>query len=345
MAILIDVEYLKQREALLPYEDARFSSLMASVPDYYPTQNDYTLYGSFLRALAEELARLEYMYSYDIVSRNPSYLTPPDMRRRWADPLFIDKSYPTSTQMDVEYRNMLAALLLAYPEGSKLTTLEAIIQAYTGTNVVVQELYKLIGNGVYTESDHNVISVIIDVSMDPNPLEGTQSTSYISNLSVDLYSALDLAKPAHIGMDFTLTFGVGEDLSSLTHGIIDTFSYILDRSDGIPLPDVFTVSPFEDPDSPHTELSAYGKLVGDYFAPTITEDQYTALMSDDFRAEYTENGQGGYSLLPGAEQDVIVLDVNNNPTGVISRARGVLAPQMNTSWEIKGEEVTIHILS
>jgi hypothetical protein len=345
--VLPDLLYAKSAEQLQMYTDARYSSLRAGVPDYYPTQVDYTIYGSNLRAVAMELARIEYMYSYDLVSIQPQFLTPPDIKRRWADPLFINSSFPAPGQSDISYRNMLVALLAAYPMGATVDAIEAVILAYTGQKVEVIEFFKQVGNGIVTEAQGNTLGVTLDASAatGTTPFSAIQAASALATLSQDLYGAIDLAKPAHIGLDFAITFGDGETLASLILGIEDSVEFLFTGTELAPLPPVFTLSPFTLPTSPDTTLSAFGKLVGEFFTQNITAAQFAALMSADFQAEYEENADGTFSLLPTADQDVILLDADNNPTGAISRARGVLAPQLSKSWEIKGDSVVFLRLS
>lgn len=258
MAVSPDRLYEKQREQLLPYEDARFAALTAGVPDYYgPQPTDYTLYGSLLRAVAMELARLDYDYSYDIVSLEPQYLTPPDVKRRWAAPLFLGKSYPNPSQFDIDFRNTVVGLLQAYPGGSTLETLEAIVEALTGQSVPVLELYKLIGNGIYNDSDRNTLAITMDVSAltGTNPLAGMVAADKLATLAQSLSTAIDLAKPAHVGFNFTMTFGSGEDFSSRIHGITDQLTLIYNGVEAAPLPQVFTEAPQEDATSPDSTLA------------------------------------------------------------------------------------------
>ena len=345
--VLPDLFYQKSREQLLQYEDARYASLRSGVPDYYPTQNDYTIYGSLLRAVAMELARIEYMYSYDLVDIQPQFLTPPDIKRRWTAPLFINSSYPSPAQSDVAYRAMLVALLKAYPQGATVDAIQDVITAYTGQTVEVIEFYKLIGDGVHTDAQRNTLGVTLDASTTTGttPFSAIQSAAALATLSQNLYGAIDLAKPAHVGLDFAITFGEGEVLTSMILGIEDTLEILLDQSEPAPLPEVFTVAPFTLATSPDTTLSAFGKQVGEFFAETISAAQFAALMSADFQAEYAVNPDGSYSLIPTADQDIILLDSSGNPTGSISRARGVLAPQLDLAWEIKSDELVIFRMS
>src|SRR5208282_3567472 len=163
MAINPDILYLRSREDLLPYEDSRLNSLIQALANYYTTRNDQSLWGNILRSLAMELAKLEYDYAYDLVNKQSQYLTPPDIRRRWADPLFVSRNYPTSLQFDLDYRTMLVDLLLAYKKGATTSAIHDVILAYTGKDIVVEELYKEIGNGIYDRSDGNAITVAVNV--------------------------------------------------------------------------------------------------------------------------------------------------------------------------------------
>ena len=53
------------------------------------------------------------------------------------------------------------------------------------------------------------------------------------------------------------------------------------------------------------------------------------------------NADGTYTLNPACVNDVILEDANGNPTGAVSKAQGVLAHQHITTWEIKGDSLTI----
>jgi hypothetical protein len=344
MAINPDLLYDKTREQLIQYEDAHFAALMASIPDCYTSQSDSTLWGSILRILAEELARLEYDYAYDIVGINPAYLTPPDLKRRWAAPLQINKSYPESSQFDLDYKALIVALLAAYPEGCTLDAIGKVITAYTGETVVVQELYKLIGNGLYDDSDRNTIKVSLNTTS-VQPLSQLASANLLQTLAQNLYSAIDLAKPAHIGLDYSLTFGTAENMATLIASWTDKLKIVFHGVEPAPLPPIFTLAPMEDPTSPDTRLTAYGKQVASYLTSPITAAQYAALMSDAFRAEYIVNPDGTYSINPTSANDVVILDASGNPTGEVSTAVGVLAPQLERVWTMKSDTVKIYRLT
>src|SRR5277367_6516968 len=211
-----DLLYLRSREDLLRYEDARFNSLIQAVADFYSTRNDQSIWGNFLRALAIELAKLDYDYSYDLVNKDPSLLTPPDIRRRWAAPLYVSSNWPAPGQFDTQYKEMLVQLIDAYRMGTTVEAIQDVIEAYTGINIQVIELYKLIGNGIYDESDRNAISVSVQVGgAGSNPLTTVTSLSQLQLIVQSLYNAIALAKPAHVGLEFTTIFGEGETLDCI----------------------------------------------------------------------------------------------------------------------------------
>jgi hypothetical protein len=150
-----------------------------------------------------------------------------------------------------------------------------------------------------------------------------------------------LAKPAHIGLDYAIVFGSTEDMQARVRAITDVYSPAFEAEEAPDVDDIFTQAPFLDPSSPDTRLSAYGKVVGEYFEQIITASQYSNLASDDFRAEYRSRGDGNYELISDRVWDVILVDANGNPTGEISRARAILAPNLVKSWEIKGDTLEI----
>jgi hypothetical protein len=211
-----DLLYVRSRVDLLKYEDARFNALIQGVADFYSTRNDQSIWGNFLRALAIELSKLDYDYSYDLVNKDPSLLTPPDIRRRWASPLFISSNWPSTHQFDFPYKQMLVELLTAYRMGTTVAAIRGVIFAYTGININVVELYKEIGNGIFDQSDRNAISVSVQVGgIGSNPLNTVTSLSQLQIIIQSLYNAIALAKPAHVGLEFTTIFGEAEDLDCI----------------------------------------------------------------------------------------------------------------------------------
>ena len=211
-----DLLYLRSRSDLLRYEDARFNSLIQAVADFYSTRNDQSIWGNFLRALAIELSKLDYDYNYDLVNKDPSLLTPPDIRRRWAAPLYISSNWPAPNQFDTQYKQMLVELIAAYKMGTTVQAIQDVIFAYTGIQINVVELYKQIGNGIFDQSDRNAISVSVQVGgAGSNPLNTVTSLVQLQTIIQSLYNAIALAKPAHVGLEFTTIFGEAEDLECI----------------------------------------------------------------------------------------------------------------------------------
>src|SRR5258708_901150 len=182
-----DLLYLRSREDLLRYEDARLNSLVQAVADLYSTRNDQSIWGNFLRALAIELSKLDFDYSYDLVSKDPSLLTPPDIRRRWSAPLYVSSNWPSPGQFDTQYKQMLVELIAAYQQGTTVEAMQGVIRAYTGININVVELYKQIGNGVFDQSDRNAISVSVQVGgAGSNPLNTVTSLTQLQVIEIAL---------------------------------------------------------------------------------------------------------------------------------------------------------------
>lgn len=202
--------YRRSREDLLQYEDSRMNSLLQGIANFYTTRNDQSTWGNLLRSLAIELAKLDYNYSYAIVNKDPSFLTPPDISRRWRDPLYVTSNWPSKTQFDTDFKSMLVQLIQAYKLGSTVASIQDVIFAYTGINIIVEELYKEIGNGVFDQSDRN--SIKVSVSVGNNSLSQITTLTQLQQIVQSLYGAIDLAKPAHVGLEFTTVFGQDENI-------------------------------------------------------------------------------------------------------------------------------------
>ena len=292
-----DELYLKSRVDLLLYEDARFNGLLNATSNFYLVKNDQSLWGAFLRALAQELARLEFDYAYDLVNKQPQFLTPPDIDRRWSVPLSISSAYPSSTQTDLDYRNMLVALLAAYKEGATPKAIADVIFAYTGIQIVVQELYKQIGNGVFDQSDANAIRVSVNVGGD-DPLLDIQTLNQLQLIVSSLSGAIDLAKPAHVGLEFTTVFGTDEDIDAFVTdiGILPGSPVVVTNPNGIS--DELTITlrlveeepfaspmlyqaPILDPQNPTTTLAPWGRQLTGPFA-TLSPTDWAGLPTLEF---------------------------------------------------------------
>lgn len=264
-----DVFYLRSRADLLQYEDARFNSLIQGVANFYSPENDQSLWGDVLRVIAQELATFEYDYAYDLVNKSPIFLTPPDIKRRWAAPLYINRLYPTldPVQYDLDYKTMLVNLIPAYRLGSTVQSLEDIITAYTGLNIKVTELYTLIGQGFFDESDANAISVSIDVG-GVAPLNNINSLNQLEAITSALYTAIDFGKPAHVILELNTVFGEGEDLDNFVSegtdpnygtvnadGITDSLRIFIDLFEPEPLNPILYLAPDRDPATPKTGIA------------------------------------------------------------------------------------------
>lgn len=250
-----DVLYIKDRQDLLKYEDARFNSLIQAVANYYTSTNDQSNWGAILRCMAQELARLEYDYAYDLVAKDPRFLTPPDIIRRWNAPLFIPADYPTRTQFDLDFKLMCLRLLLAYRAGAKVSSIQQVVFAYTlQPSITVTELYKQIGT-FYDQSDRNTVLVNVQVG-------DLTTLAALPFITEDLYGAIDLVKPAHVGVNLTTIFGEDENIDAFIipsgsppeGGITDTLRITYQLVEEEPYPPQLTFAPLLDPTSPDTRL-------------------------------------------------------------------------------------------
>jgi hypothetical protein len=275
-----DLLYQQSRESLLLLEDTRLYFLLAAVANYYLPRNDQPQWGTMMRAIAQEMARLDYDYQYDIAAKAPQYLTPPDIKREYAAPLQIKSTYPYPTQFDkgdftgiynsldnpVGYRDMLVDLIQAYGLGATTASIADVIYAYTGKKITVVELYKLIGQGVYDQSDRNAVQVSVNVGGN-NALTDIQSLTQLQEIVQNLYGAIDLAKPAHVGLEFTTVFAETENVSL---NITDTLRIIIRQVEAPPLDPMLWVAPIFNIKHPKTTLAAYGRKL----APTISYETW-----------------------------------------------------------------------
>ena len=167
------------------------------------------------------------------------------------------------------YRDMLVDLIKAYGMGATANAIAAVIYAYTGKTVQVVELYKLIGQGVYDQSDRNAIQVSVNVGGN-NPLNNVLSLTQLQEIVQNLYGAIDLAKPAHVGLEFTTVFTEAENVSL---NINDILRIIIQQVEAPPLGPMLWVAPLFDPKHPKTTLAAYGRRL----TPTLSQADWEAL--------------------------------------------------------------------
>lgn len=362
MSINPDLIYRKSRADLIQYEDARFRGLIGDVPNFYISRNDQTLYGDILRAVSQEMAWLEYLATYNLVNKDPQYLTPPDIKRRWAGPLQISSDYPSSLQGDLDYKLMLRQLLLAYKQGTTLAGVTGVINAYANAPVTIVELYKLVraGDPGFDFSDRNSIQVSVNA-------DTVTTLDELQNLTADLYNAIALAKPAHVGIDFSIVFSEAEDLDALISEMTDNLTITFMFEDTGDTSQMLTLEPYTEGEVP-TQLAAYGQVVGTMFANSLTTAQWTALQYPAFQTEYVgPNAAANYILNPTCYLDVALTQgapatpaeyAALTPTeqaaytlandgnyyqysGVISKARGLLAPHIDSTWEVSGGDALL----
>jgi len=280
-----DLLYQQSRESLLLLEDTRLFFLLQAVANYYSPRNDQPLRGTLLRAVAQEMARLDYDYQYGIASQEPQYLTPPDIKRRFAAPLYVSRLYPYPAQFDkgdftgpynaltnpVGYRDMLVDLIRAFQLGATTTSIADVIYAYTGLTITVEELYKQIGQGVYDQSDRNAIKVSVNVGGN-NPLVNIQTLPQLQEIVQSLYGAIDLAKPAHVGLEFTTVFSEHENISLQ---ITDTLRIIIQQVEAPLLDPMLWIAPIYNVKHPKTTLAAWGRMM----RPVLAEAEWLALQA------------------------------------------------------------------
>lgn len=339
-----DKLYDRSRDELTIYEDSEFDQILSNVPNFYISQTDQTIWGSLLRDVAAELGRLEYAHSYDIIGKDPKYLTPPDAKRQWSDPLFINRNYPQNDQYDLDYKNLVIGLIKAFQLGATPESIKGVIRAYTGQDIDVDELYKKINNGYYDATVRNMIKLAVRVGgtgvNDLITLDGATSTQASANISKlktitdDLYGAIDLAKPAHVGLNLTTIFGLDEQLGQFIwgrYGITDELRIIAQMVESEPLPPPLYQAPFFDQTHPDTGLAS--TEVDNPLHSTFTPSGNPAPAPSDPRAGYTlsEFAAAKLSSTPGT---VVT-------TGTPPPNPGVLSPMLKRVWEVADEQLDI----
>ena len=88
-----------------------------------------------------------------------------------------------------------------------------------------------------------------------NPLTEVQSLQQLQEIVQSLYGAIDLAKPAHVGLEFTTVFAEAEQL---TLNIVDTWRLIILEIENPPLNPMLYVAPIFNVKNPKTTLSSWG---------------------------------------------------------------------------------------
>ena len=324
-----DQYYDRSRDELRPYEDSEFFLLSRNIPNYYISCTDQTIWGSMLRDVAAELGRLEYFHSYDLVGKNPQVLTPADIKRQWADPLFLNRHYPQPDQYDLDYQTMLVKLIKAYREGATTQCIQDVIQAYTGQAITVEELWKSIGK-YYDATVRNMLRVMVRVDSTKSSLVNLVSSDAINinrlkTITDDLYGAIDLAKPAHVGCDLTIVFGLGETFNEIKQDALRIFVLLEER----PAEDPLYQAPFLDLTHPDTGLASTEAYVPLHkvFNPSTNPAPAPADPTKGYTVE--EFNRYAASATPGSIQEV------GNP----EPHPGLVSPILNRAWEIKQDRL------
>jgi hypothetical protein len=137
-----------------------------------------------------------------------------------ADLLYINKNYPGTSQWDTDYKKMVLALRAAYRQGSTVKSIADVISAYTGETFYIEELFKLIGTPSIDETDRNSLKISVHaggealVYTEQNKGQLITEAYRLKALTDDLYHAIDLAKPAHVGINLTTIFGLDENIGA-----------------------------------------------------------------------------------------------------------------------------------
>ena len=251
MTLAADRVYTKSRVDLDQFERAAFAALRSFVPNFFKDGRDDTIWGQHLRGIAAQIARINYQTHYQIYGADPAYLNPADLLRRYGGPLHLNRNYPGTTQLDADFKVMVLALLDAYRLGSTAKSIEGVIRAYTGESYVVEELFKEIG-GFYDQSDRNAVRIGVRLT------QGSQNSSVtdvarVRDLVTDLYTAIDLAKPAHVGVNLTTV--MEETPEPIILAITDDLQITILFQEGEPLEPLLHQAPFFSKDTPDTGLA------------------------------------------------------------------------------------------
>jgi hypothetical protein len=365
--------YEKTREDLIQYEDSEFRQLIANVPNFYISRNDQTMWGRHLRNVAAELGRLEFYHAYDIVGKDPRFLNPADAKRQWEGPLFINRNYPGVTGYDQDYKNLVIDLLKAYTKGATTASISAILTAYTGQPTLVEELFKKIGK-TSDVSDRNTLKISVRAVGLPDSAINATNISWLQNITSDLYSAVDKAKPAHVGVDLGVAVGPIEDVSVFItgrFGITDELRIIAQVVEHSKLDDPIYQAPFLDGTTPNTGLAStsivffspasgpVGQEVNVYGAGFTGATQVK--VNDIILFPRSISNPNGFLLLGDGQlvfnipvnattgpvvistpttsiESPIDLIIQDGPLTYASRP-GAVSPNISKVWEIKGEKL------
>jgi hypothetical protein len=256
MTLQADRAYAKTRVDLEQFERAAFAALRSFVPNFFRDGRDDTLYGHHLRGIAREMARQDYWNQYELFGHDPRYLNAADLLRQYGGPLRLNRNYPGTTQYDLDFKQMVLKLLEAYRLGATTKSIEKVIEAFTGESFEVEELFKSIGT-YYDVSDRHAIRIGVKVAQTQAGITANvaNDVARVRDLVVDLYTAIDLAKPAHVGINLTTVMGLDEDIDALVMAITDEVRIIMLLEEAEPGDPMLHQASFLDPKTPDTGLA------------------------------------------------------------------------------------------
>ena len=249
MTMQADAVYAKSRTDLNQFEFAAFAALRSFVPNFFKDGRDDTMWGWHLRGIAAQMAKLDFQTHYLIHGADPAFLTPADLLRRYAKPLRLNRNYPGVSQLDADFKTMILKLLAAYRLGATSASIEGVIAAYTGESYKVQELFKEIG-AFYDQSDRNAIRIGVRLTQGEGAIT---DVARVKDLVTDLYTAIDLAKPAHVGVNLTTVMEEDPDLIILT--LKDDLQITMLLIEEEPFDPMLHQGPFLNPETPDTGLA------------------------------------------------------------------------------------------
>jgi hypothetical protein len=248
-----DKAYQKTSMELDQFERASFSALLGGVPNFYRNGRDDTAWGRQLRGVSKLFAQADFQNQYITAGANPAWLNPADLLREYSTLIGLNRNYPGTTQYDLDFKDMVLQLLAAYRLGATPECIRKVLVAYTGNrNLQVTELFKQIGS-FYDVSYRHAVSLLVPVGKNTGLSSAiTTDVARVRDIVQDLYTALDLAKPAHVGLDLTTVLPDNVDPVVLT--LTDSLRIYMLEVEAEPGDPMLWQGPMLDPATPDTGL-------------------------------------------------------------------------------------------
>ena len=248
MSLQADIAYKRSRYELRSFEAAAFNALRMYVPNYYKEASDSTAWGRQLRGVARLFAQADYQNAYAAVAYNPVYLTPADLLRQLQDSLCLTRNYPGTTMLDTALQSMILKLREAYRLGATTESIRRVLEAYTGQSYTLIELFKEIPN-----RRDNSIRHTLEIGVPTGTSVGVaQDATQIRDLIRNLYTAIDLAKPAHVGIDLTTV--MKDNVETVSLNVQEYFSVHICMVEEEPMDPMLTLAPVQTTVDQHTGL-------------------------------------------------------------------------------------------